>query len=530
MDFYDKNVIGLGYFVVHDSNVALLSNGEIKFASSEERFSRIKKDGCVPIASLDYAKRLTDNSSIIVCPYYDLEDHIQAFHKTGVKLPDTARYQKHTTLLKELGVSAFLGHHFSHAAGGYYTSGFNDTIVITYDGGIICEPWLSTIWHGKDGQLHPICKLTRKDGAVAAIRYSGVTTLLGFKPVHDEGKITGLAAYGKVQEDCISILLNAFESTDEPKSYWNGQFAKEFAWIRNQFRDTDIAATIQYMTEQSVLSLIKHYVPDTLSKNCVLAGGLFANVKLNQRIKELGFQNLYVYPAMGDDGLGLGAALGYSHKSIELKDVYLGSQYKISEIENTLIGFGLDYKASSAIEEDIAQILAEGLIVARFSGAMEFGPRSLGNRSILASTIDININLKLNHLLGRTEFMPFAPVTIDEYAELMYLELKGFEKCTPFMTVALHCTETMKKCSPAVVHIDGTARPQIISRTTNESYYHILKSYHQLTGVPSLINTSFNLHGEPIVCSPSDAIRTFIQGRIDYLAIEHFLVPHPQLP
>lgn len=524
-----SSVVGLGYFVVHDSNVALLSNRSIEFACSEERLTRVKRDGRIPRASLNSIKHLVTQPSLVVCPYHDTAQYRHVFEQSGLQPSNVAQNEQHTALLKDLGATIFVGHHFSHAAGGYYTSGFDDAIIITYDGGIICEPWLATMWQGKHGQLSPICKLTRRDGAVAAIHYSGVTSLLGFRPVHDEGKITGLAAHGIRHEDCISTLIKAFQAVDEPAAYWNGHFARTFSWIRTQFRDADIAAAIQYITEQKVLEWIRSTIPNALHGNCVLSGGLFANIKLNQKIKELGFQNLYVYPAMGDDGLGLGAALGYTQQTIQLNNVYLGHQYSHEQIRDALTIAGLEYYISSVVEEDIAEILANNLIVARFNGAMEFGPRSLGNRSILASTTDASINTRLNNLLRRTEFMPFAPVTMIEYADRMYPDLKGLEKCTTFMTVATTCSEEMKRCSPAVVHVDGTARPQVLERTVNESYYRILEHYYHLTGVPSLVNTSFNLHGEPIVCSPMDAIYSFIEGAIDYLAIADFLVPHPQL-
>jgi carbamoyltransferase len=281
-----------------------------------------------------------------------------------------------------------------------------------------------------------------------------------------------------------------------------------------------------------VLELISETISDADQTNCVLAGGLFANVRLNRRIKSLGFKNLYVYPAMGDEGLGLGAALGFlaphDPNQYRLDHVYLGPHYSETKIEAALLESGLKYECCDMIEDKIAELLADGRLVARFAGPMEFGPRALGNRSILYQTTDTSVNKWLNERLRRTEFMPFAPVTLAERANELYEELDGLERCTRFMTVCVMCTDRMRRLSPAVVHVDGTARPQLIDRQTNPSYYHILERYYELTGIPSLINTSFNMHGEPIVCSPQDAIRCFVQGHLDYLAMGPFLIAQPK--
>lgn len=161
-----KSVVGLGYFVVHNSNVALLSDHSIEFACSEERLTRTKRDGRIPRASLNSIKHLVSQPSLVVCPYYDTAQYCHVFEQSGRQPPNIAQNKQHTALLRDLGATIFVGHHFSHAAGGYYTSGFDEAIIITYDGGIVCEPWLATMWQGKNGQLFPICKLTRKDGSL----------------------------------------------------------------------------------------------------------------------------------------------------------------------------------------------------------------------------------------------------------------------------------------------------------------------------------------------------------------------------
>ncbi|HEY8505779.1 MAG TPA: carbamoyltransferase C-terminal domain-containing protein, partial [Gemmataceae bacterium] len=167
--------------------------------------------------------------------------------------------------------------------------------------------------------------------------------------------------------------------------------------------------------------------------------------------------------------------------------------------------------------------------VARFDGRMEYGPRALGNRSILYPAGDPEVNQWLNKQLGRTEFMPFAPAALAEEAGRLFANLSGCEKTAEFMTITFDCTAEMKRACPAAVHVDGTARPQLVRPETNPGFYRILKAYHARTGIPAVINTSFNMHEEPIVCTPADAVRAFLQGNIDYLAIGPFLAPHPKL-
>ena len=182
------------------------------------------------------------------------------------------------------------------------------------------------------------------------------------------------------------------------------------------------------------------------------------------------------------------------------------------------------------IESEIAKLLARGFVVARFNGRMEFGPRALGNRSILYQATDKTVNDWLNKKLRRTEFMPFAPATLAEYANKCYKNIKGAEYTAKFMTITFNCTNWMKKKCPGVVHIDGTARPQLLSREDNPSFYKIIDEYRKITGIPSIINTSFNIHEEPIVCSPKDAVRAFKIGHLDYLVIGNYLVKNENIP
>ena len=204
--------------------------------------------------------------------------------------------------------------------------------------------------------------------------------------------------------------------------------------------------------------------------------------------------------------------------------MFCGPAYTDAEIEDALDRAGLQYEHSSETPLAIAQLVAEGKVVARFDGAMEFGPRALGNRSILYATGDPKVNDWLNRRLGRTEFMPFAPATLAERADDCYVNLDGCRHTAEFMTITFDCTEYMKQTSPAVVHIDGTARGQLVTQNANPGFHQILSEYEKLTGIPSLVNTSFNMHESPIVMSPTDAIQSFNEGKLDVLAIGSYIV------
>ncbi|MDO8628764.1 MAG: carbamoyltransferase C-terminal domain-containing protein, partial [Nanoarchaeota archaeon] len=260
-----------------------------------------------------------------------------------------------------------------------------------------------------------------------------------------------------------------------------------------------------------------------------LAGGVFGNVKLNQRIIEVGAKHLFVHPHMGDGGTGAGAALHYAMvhgkiKPYEMPHAYLGPDYAEEEMKSELVKQGLQFEKLDDIESQVAELLAKDKVVSFFSGAMEYGPRALGARSIMYSAVDPQVNDWLNKRLSRSEFMPFAPVTLERFAKKCYVNVDPGLLAARFMTVTFDCTDFMKSSSPATVHVDGTARPQLISKDIHPSYNKVLEEYYKITKIPSVVNTSFNMHEEPIVCSPFDAIRAFKLGHLDYLALGPFLV------
>jgi carbamoyltransferase len=423
-------------------------------------------------------------------------------------------------------------HHASHAANAYYTSGFDEALIVTLDG--YGSGLAGSVSVGRGGAIERVHCLQFPHSL--GTFYESVTSALGFKPSRHEGKIVGLAAYGdpSVLRD---VLLARFDQQDGDFRILeinNMFFARLLA---TEFPKIDVAAAYQHVLEVVACAYVGHYVRKTGLKNLVLSGGVVANVKLNQRLKAIpGVERIFIHPNMGDGGCGTGAAMlaarengGAAALMQPVADVYWGPSFSSGEITDALRRSQLPFTEYTPIEPKIAALIAAGKVVARFNGRMEYGPRALGNRSILYHAKEPAVNQWLNQRLGRTEFMPFAPATLYEKRHECYRDVTGGEHAAQFMTLTFDCTEKMKKDSPAAVHVDGTARPQLVTAESNPSFHRIISEYHRLTGIPSVINTSFNMHEEPIVCTPDDAIRAFLQGNLDYLAIGDFLVAHPAL-
>lgn len=419
-----------------------------------------------------------------------------------------------------------MDHHLSHAANCYLCSGFERALCITIDGyGSGLSGSVSEARDGKIRRLHGI-SYPNSLGTL----YEHVTSSLGFKPSRHEGKIVGLASYGDpsilgdILLERIAQMPGDFRIYEANNVYFSRYLATKFPKI-------DVAAAYQHVLEIVATNYVRYWVEKTGIDTIVLSGGVTANVKLNQRIFEIeGVNHIFVYPNMGDGGCGTGAALYHSWPggvNSSISNVYFGPEYSKGEIEKALVAEGLEFSQPENLAAEVAALIHSGEVVARFDGRMEYGPRALGNRSILYHAREPEVNQWLNKRLGRTEFMPFAPVTLYEAREKCFHNIKGAEHAAEFMTITFDCTEFMRQNCPAAVHVDGTARPQLIRREVNPGYYDILKEYEKLSGIPSLINTSFNMHEEPIVASPEDAIRAFVQGALDYLAIGPFLVKQP---
>lgn len=416
-----------------------------------------------------------------------------------------------------------MDHHLTHAANSFYASGYERALCITLDGyGTGLAGSVSEAKHGKIRRLHGV-SYPNSLGTM----YEHVTSSLGYKPSRHEGKIVGLASYG--DPDILSeVLLSRIEQTPGDFRIVESNNIYFSRYLASHFPKIDVAAAYQHVLEVVASNFVKYWVEKTGIDTVVLSGGVTANVKLNQRIFEIDEVNhIFIYPNMGDGGCGTGAALYHSYSG-EIKpsitNAYFGPDYSDDDIVKELKDAGLDFDQPENLAKEAAQLIHSGKVVARFDGRMEYGPRALGNRSIMYHAREPEVNQWLNKRLGRTEFMPFAPVTLYEARERCYHNIKGAEHAAEFMTITFDCTDEMKRDCPAAVHVDGTARPQLIKRENNPGYYDIVKEYEKLSGISSLINTSFNMHEEPIVCTPFDAVRAFLLGNLDYLAIGPFLV------
>ncbi len=557
------NILGITDTIT-DSGIAYLQDDKLLMAVNEERFTRKKIQGGFPEESLKYfldefnpnevdlitiGGVLTPTIITRAFPRIEKIDKYEAkrgqlterfidFLEYGLKVNTRIKPESKTASVLEYLSEKMIrrklpeelkdkplklkDHHFSHACSAYYCSEFKSSLVATFDG--FGDGYSSKIYSVKDGNFEEVFKADGLDSF--GLFYSLITVLCGYKEHRHEGKITGLAALG----DESNISLNfPFELTSEMDLKYTGSYGrkgiKELKKKLQGKKKKDIAAWVQSNTEKYICQLIKHYLKETGHSNVALAGGVTANVKLNQRINELDqVDGIYIYPAMSDAGLSHGSILSEVKKRQVLTDVNLGPSFSDDEIEGELKKANLEYEKVDDLEVRVARFLADGLVVARFNGSMEYGPRALGNRSILTQATDSSINNSLNKKLDRTEFMPFAPVIIDRCVDECLVGSKGAELTYKFMNISFDVTDHMKEKCPAAVHVDKTARPQVISKDDNYSFYKILDEYNKITGLPAIINTSFNAHGEPIVSNPEQAIKSFLKTNLDVLAIGNFII------
>jgi carbamoyltransferase len=366
--------------------------------------------------------------------------------------------------------------------------------------------------------------------------YAAITHHLGFRHHRHEGKVTGLAAYAdpRVAEADMRRMISYDPRTRRIHTeLGRNQFssiARIGRFFSRAYSREEIAAAAQAHLEHLVLEIVRQFLADTKRRKVLLAGGIFGNVKLNQRINQLDeVDYLFVHPGMGDEGLPVGAALACSAEQgvfrlARIENVYWGPGFDDLEAERAITAAGFPYERVADMPRRIASELAAHKMVARCAGRMEYGPRALGHRSLLFHAGDPSANDWLNAKLKRSEFMPFAPATLASRAAEHYRDLDSAAYAAEFMTVCFDCEPAFRARCPAVVHVDGTARPQLVTPRGNPDFHAILSEYERLTGVASVINTSFNIHEEPIVCSPQDALRAYADAELDYLALGSFLV------
>ena len=564
----------------HDSGAAVIRDGKIIAAINEERLSRIKMDGNPPVLSIAKVLEISgitpkqvDIIALSDFPFGLKRDflffwqqhqrvwftrlaYLKSFYT--FKSFDRARFMRQSGLnglrsswrtrrdtkrliaqLREQGFSGnveLVDHDLAHASSAYYTSGYSDAFVGIVEGSSFtnaCSYWKPN----KEGKLEKVGEvpLPHSPGRY----YEIVTLILGFHPKKHGGKITGLAALGNpaVCYNKVSDLLYFKEGSIHVGralyALHDEYFARGRKLPQRFEHDTreNIAAAFQKRLEDVIVEQFMYLATKHSLTHLALSGGVFANVKLNMEISKLPqVKDIFIHPGMGDVGQALGSALTVyarhnpSFKPFKLKNVYFGPEYTSAEIEQTLQREGVRYEKVHNIAERVGQLLAANKVVGFFTGRMEYGPRALGNRTIMYPAVDPHVNDWLNKQLNRTEFMPFAPVTLAERAKDCYKGIDKALQAARFMTITADVTEYMKKNMAAAVHVDGTARPQLIDRDTNPTYYDAIKTYEKLTGLPAVINTSFNMHEEPIVCTPLEALHAYQASHLDALAVGDFLV------
>ena len=562
----------LGIHNDEDSGVSLICDNNILCAVSEERFSRTKLFHGFPKLSLEYLFNtfniLPSDVDFVVYgwhaadnplePYllqyseqlrfYSESNHDANVFKTlslrsSVEITQNQRTRSlfEAEILKygfNKSQLVFVNHHLSHCYGAFACSGFNEALVFSFDGRGDLES--SSTYLCKS--FTPPKKITSELSTVSiGFLYGQITAYLGFRPHRHEGKITGLAAYGdpNVAIDIFRRLLwfdaasGCFRSNLSLFNPFYQPIFPELSQLLSPYSREDVAAALQSHCTNLITDYISYYVSKVGYKSIdiCLSGGVAANVLLNQAIYNLPCcNNLFIMPHMGDGGLPLGSALYQSaaidnFNPIYVDSMYLGPSYEDSFIEDVLNSHDdISFYQPESLHDEISLLLSQKLIVGLFQGRMEYGPRALCNRTILANADNRSINTTLNNRLNRTEFMPFAPIIRLEDAISCFQDIEHSDRLFEFMTCTVNVTTDYASNHPAVVHLDSTCRPQIVTSDRNPLAHQILTSYKELTGKVSLVNTSFNSHEEPIVCSPKDAINSLRNGVVDILSIGSYLV------
>ena len=588
-------ILGISAFY-HDSAAALIIDGKIISAAQEERFSRKKHDSSYPFNAVKY---ILKNSNLNIS---DL-DHIVFFEKPFLKferlletylafapagfisfsmsMPIWLReklFQKkflfdklkqHDENFNDIEKIKFSEHHYSHAASAFFPSPFKEAIVLTLDG--VGEWATTTVAIGKENDLKMLKEIHFPHSL--GLLYSAFTYYTGFKVNSGEYKVMGLAPYGvpKYKELIIEKLMDlkpdgSFKLNMKYFNYATGltmtnkHFSNLFGeQVRNSEKDKltqfhmDIAASIQAVTEEVVLRLTRSLAVEYKIKNLCLAGGVALNCVANGKIlKEKIFENIWIQPAAGDAGGSLGAALAFWHRDLkkprndykdQMNGSYLGPKFNDEEIEKKLENLNANYKKLN--EEEIIKLTAKGLAdnktVGWFQGRMEFGPRALGGRSILADPRSEKMQKELNlKIKFRESFRPFAPSILREdlpewfdlNCDSPYMLLVADVKKAKQINISdknnklfgIEKLNIKRSSVPAITHVDYSARIQTVHKATNSRYYKLLSEFKNITKCPILVNTSFNVRGEPIVCSVEDAFNCFMGTNLDILVVENFIL------
>ena len=563
-------ILGISCFY-HDAAAALIDDGKIIAAAEEERFSRIKHDSSFPKLSinfcLDQAKIKPSGLDAVVFyekPFLKFERIILSFLATapyarGAFIDAFKIWLKEKLWIKALilsnlkinpGKIFFSGHHISHAASSFYTSPFKKTAILTCDG---VGEWTTTTWGRGEGSKLYLNEEIRFPHSLGLF-YSTFTQFLGFEINEGEYKVMGLAPYGKPRYVKKVEKLISQESDGSFKldlSYFNFLFSDKVSYSK-KFIDlfgspidpksadkvsskyADIAASAQKVLEEKLLVIARNLKKETGEDNLCYAGGVALNGVANWRIfKEAGFKNIFVHPAAGDSGGAVGAALYFYHHVLSkprknsFKNVYLGASNKIVDIEKFIKRSSINAERLSdkALIERVVQLLVSGKVVGWVRGAFEWGPRALGARSILADPRSKKMKDLVNSKIKfREGFRPFAPVTLYEKGNTYFDVGDLIPPILEYMLAVVPVRKKWQKSLGAITHVDGTARPQLLRRTVNPLYYDLIKKFGQKSGVSVLLNTSFNLKGQPIVNTYEEAYETFMNSGLDALVLENYLI------
>jgi len=585
-------ILGISAFY-HDSAVALIVDGKISYAAQEERFSRLKHDSNFPQLALKNLLEHTNTSlsdiDYVVFfekPFLKFERLIEtylAFSPLGIQqfLKSMPIWLKEKLFMKKMIVNHlkkfnekfnekklfFSEHHLSHSASAFFPSPFKKSVIFTADG---VGEWATTSLAIGEGNKITTIKEIFFPNSIGLL-YSAFTYYIGFKVNSGEYKLMGLAPYGKpiysriIKESLIDIKADGSFRLNQ--KYFN--YSTGFKMTNNNFNKLfgekprspetkikkfhmDIAASIQKVTEEIVIKILQSIRHEYKIDNLCLAGGVALNCVANGKIRDMQiFKNLWIQPAAGDAGGSIGAALSFWHMHLkknrerkvkdEMQGSYLGPFFKGSEIKKSLIKASANFEIckKEEIVKKTAREIAKGKAVGWFQGRMEFGPRSLGSRSILADPrnkkMQKNLNLKVKF---RESFRPFAPSIIEEKTSQWF----DLNEKSPYMLLVSNVKQNkLKKINkksedklssinevrsviPAVTHIDNSARIQTVDKKTNKIFYELIYEFYKISKVPILVNTSFNIRGEPIVCSPADAFRCFMGTNLDILVIENFFL------
>ena len=557
------NILGLSCFY-HDSAACALKDGKIIAAAQEERFTRRKNTPAFPINAINFCVQAEglmvsdiDYIGFYEKPYLKFAravcNHLKAYPFSLKNFMDTMPGWLEDRLIlpivfkKELGFegeTVFIKHHLAHAASAFLVSPFEEAAILTADG--VGEWATTTCGFGRGNRIHIQKEIHFPDSL--GLLYTAVTTYLGFQALEGEGIVMGLAAYGepvylnKLKEIVTVRPDGSFRLDQKFFGFFNEGSRMYTSWFVKTFgaprlpggeiekRHSDMAASLQKLTEEILIRIARNLHTETKMNQLCLAGGLFLNCVANHKIlEETPFKQVFVQPAAGDSGGALGAAayvyydfLG-NKRNYVMTDAALGPEFSADQIIRILRREGIDFQEMEypVLAQHIAGKIARGEIIGWFQGKMEFGPRALGHRSILADPRNPDMKDLLNsRVKHRESFRPYAPLVLEEKAG-EYFDLKDL---SPFMLLAPRVKAEKKALISSATHVDGTARVQTVNKDINPKLWQLIKEFEDITGIPSILNTSFNLRGDPIVCSPEDAVNSFLKSDMDCLVMENIVV------